>query len=102
VVLAQRVCMPIPVAVLDDYVRCIERQKAALCKQLEPLLTGQVHVAERKFGRPIWTDTTHREIARLKAAIAEIESILVRIKYQQYRYEPPPRRPKGEKHKLAD
>ena len=94
--------MPIPVEVLNDYVRCIERQKFELCKQLELLSTGQVHVAERKFGRPIWTDTTHREVARLKAAIADIDSILGRIKYQQCRYEPPPRRPKGEKHTLID
>jgi hypothetical protein len=88
--------MPIPLAVLNDYVRCIERQKAELWKQLDPLLTSQIHIGERKFGRPVWTDTTHREITRLKAAIAEYEGILASIKFEKYRYEPVSR-PKSEK-----
>ena len=88
--------MPIPLAVLNDYVRCIERQKAELWKQLELLLRGQLHVGERKFGRPTWTDTTSREITRLKTAIAEYEGVLASIKFQAYRYEPPPRRSKRE------
>jgi hypothetical protein len=88
--------MPIPLAVLNDYVCCIERQKAALWKQLDPLLTGQMHTGERKFGRPVWAETTHREIIRLKGAISEYEGILASIKFQKYRYEPPyqPRRPR--------
>jgi len=84
--------MPIPLTVLNDYVRWIEKQKAEHWRELEPLLNGKVHVGERKFGRPTWTDTTQRQVARLKATIAEYEGILASIKYQTYRYEPPPRR----------
>jgi hypothetical protein len=94
--------MPIPLAVLNDYVRCIETQKIELWKQLELLSTGQLHVGERKLGRSIWSDTTHQEISRLKTAIAEIENILASIKYQKYRYEPPSRRPKDETRASAD
>jgi hypothetical protein len=93
--------MPIPLAVFDAYVRCIERQKAELWKQLDLLETGQIFIGERKFGRPVWADTTHREITRLKAAVVEYEGILASIKYEKYRYEPPPRRPKGEKRASA-
>ncbi len=89
--------MPIPLAVLNDYVRCIERQKVELWNQLELLMAGQMHVGERKFGHPIWTDTTHREITRLKKLIAEYEAILASIKHEKYRYEPKPRSAKGEK-----
>ena len=67
--------MPIPLTVLNDYVRCIEKQKAEHWRELEPLLNGKVHVGERKFGRPTWTDTTQRQVARLKATIAEYEGI---------------------------
>jgi len=88
--------MPIPLAVFNDYVRCIEKQKVELWKQLELLKTGQLHIGERKFGRSVWTDTTVREITRLKTIIAEYEGILASIKFQKYRYEPPPRSLKGE------
>jgi len=83
--------MPIPLAVLNEYVQCIERQKADFWNQLEILMAGRMHIGERKFGRPIWTDTTHREISRLKKMIAEYETILARIKHEKYRYEPAPR-----------
>ncbi len=83
--------MPIPLAVFNYYVRCIEKQKVELYKQLEPLTSGQMYVGERKFGRSIWTDTTSREITRLRAAIVEYEGILASIKFEKYRYEPPPR-----------
>lgn len=66
---------------MEDYLRHCERELAELRAQLEPLESGSMHTGEKRLGGP-WTDTTARDIERLKKSIKEYEGILARRRNQ--------------------
>ena len=66
--------------IMGDYMRRIEEQDLPeLRKQLEPLASGEMHLAERKFGATEWTDVTEQQIEMLMRSIASYETILAEL-----------------------
>jgi len=58
--------------------RRIKRRLLALRKQLESTESGRLSLRKRKVGATSWSDETPREIALLKASIADYEAILAK------------------------
>ena len=66
--------------IMGDYMRRIEeRDLAELRRQLQPLESGEMHLAERKCGATEWTDITQQQIEMLMRSIASYETILAEL-----------------------
>ncbi|MGD0186968.1 MAG: hypothetical protein ABSC25_17180 [Roseiarcus sp.] len=68
---------------LLDYLRDIQEQRLPeLRAQLDPLVSGEMRLGERKGNGP-WTDTTQRQIEYLLRAIAQYETIAARLRNEE-------------------
>ena len=66
--------------IMSDYMRRIEEHDLPeLRKQLQPLASGEVQLAERKCGSTEWTDITQQQIELLMWNIASYETILAEL-----------------------
>jgi hypothetical protein len=66
--------------IMGNYMRHIEEHDLPeLRKQLQPLTSGEVNLAERKCGATEWTDITQQQIEMLMRSIASYETILAEL-----------------------
>jgi len=66
----------------NDYIRRIEMELERERSDLEPFLSGQMHIGERRGNEP-WRDTTQAWIASRKRIIATYETILEALRKRQ-------------------
>jgi hypothetical protein len=59
----------------DHYIEKLKQEIASLKGMLEPLVSGKMHVGERRGTGP-WTDTTKARIDHLKSTVAMYQSIV--------------------------
>ncbi len=66
---------------IDDFMRQIEKHDLPeLRDRIKPLLSGELHVGERRYGATVWYETTPRQINILKQRIADYEELLVKYR----------------------
>jgi hypothetical protein len=71
-------------ALLDDFVRWCEDQRAILHQSLIMMESGVMHTGEQHVGAPR-RDTTAESIARAKTSIAELDALLEKVVWAQLR-----------------
>jgi hypothetical protein len=69
----------IPPAFWNDYKKRIEANIAEVQRDLAPLESGEMSLAERKNGEA-WRDTTQEWIAHHRQTIAQYEAMLAALK----------------------